>query len=77
MSQTKTVAGAVHDAIDNVTTTVEEIHRSVADIPLDILGGIAPLRDTVEEVRRVQSRSITAVYDLVREVNDRVRDLTT
>jgi uncharacterized protein with von Willebrand factor type A (vWA) domain len=77
MSQTKTVAGAVHDAIDNVATTVEEIHRSVADIPLDILGGIAPLRDTVEEVRRVQSRSITAVYDLVREVNDRVRDLTT
>jgi hypothetical protein len=77
MTETRTLASTIHDAIDDVTTTVEEIHRSVADLPLDVLVGIAPLKDTVEEVRTVQAKSISAVYALVREVNDRVRRLTT
>jgi len=77
MNETKSLASAIHDAIDSVTSSVEEINRSVADVPLEILGGIAPLHDAVAEVRRVQSQSIGAVYDLVREVNDRVRELTT
>ena len=76
MSETKTIAGTIHDAIDSVTTSVEEIHRSVADLPFEILDGITPLPDPLTEVRRVQSQSIGAVYNLVREVNGRVRDLT-
>jgi hypothetical protein len=72
----ETVAGSIHDAIDEVTTTVEEIHRSIADAPLDLLAGLTPFTATIAEVRTVQAQSIGAVYDLIREVNDRVRRLT-
>jgi hypothetical protein len=74
---TETVAGSIHDAIDDVTTTVEEIHRSIAEVPLDLLAGFTPFTETIAEVRTVQAQSIGAVYDLIREVNDRVRRLTT
>ena len=33
-----TLAPAVYNAIDEVTRAVEDIHKSVADLPLDIFG---------------------------------------
>lgn len=77
MNTTTTLATTIHDAIDDVTTAVEGVHRSVADLPLDVLGAITPLQATLEEVRTIQTRSIAAVYDIVRSVNERVRHLTT
>ena len=73
----KTLATRIHDAVDDVTTRVEGIHRSVADFPLDVLGGITPLEHTLDQVRSAQARSIHAVYQLIRTVNGRVRRMTT
>jgi hypothetical protein len=73
----RSLVSTIHDAIDGVTTTVEEIHRSVADLPLEALGSITPLKDALDEVRAAQDRSIAAVYELIRTVNARVRRLTT
>ena len=67
----------VHDTIDDVTRAAEDIHKSVADLPLDLLGRLTALETTLEPVRDGQARSIAAVYDLVRQVNARVRQLTT
>ena len=66
----------VHDTIDDVTRAAEDIHKSVADLPLDLLGRLTSLETTLEPVRDGQARSIAAVYDLVRQVNARVRQLT-
>jgi hypothetical protein len=77
MSTTRTLATTVHDVIDQVTTTAQEIHESVAELPLDVLGTVTPLRPTLDEVRALQSRSIGAVYGLVRTINTQVRDLIT
>ena len=72
----KNLVPTVHDTIDDVTRAVEDIHRSVADLPLDLLGRLTSLETTLEPVRDGQARSIAAVYDLVRQVNARVRQLT-
>jgi hypothetical protein len=77
MSTPTSVAAAIHDTIDDVTTTVEGVHRSIAAVPFEILDGVPALQGTLEEIRSVQEHSIGVAYDLVRKVNDRVRRLTT
>jgi hypothetical protein len=77
VKELETLANTVHDAIDTVATTVEGIHRSIADLPLDVLAGIGPFAETFEGVKAVQAQSIGVVYELVRDVNDRVRRITT
>jgi t-SNARE complex subunit (syntaxin) len=77
MTETQSLVSTIHDAIDEITTAVEDIHKSVAGVPIDVLKGLTPLDDAMEEARAVQTRSIGAVYELVRKINGRVRDLTT
>jgi len=77
VNELETLANTVHDAIDTVATTVEGIHRSIADLPLDVLAGFGPFSETFESVKAVQAQSIGVVYELVRDVNDRVRRVTT
>ena len=76
MPATKNLATTIHDAIDQVTTAAEGVHKTVADVPLELLGEWAPLRGALDEVRAAQARSIAAVYGLIRTVNSRVRRLT-
>lgn len=77
MSAPKNLATRIHDVVDDVTTRVEGIHRSVADFPLEVLGGITPLDRALAQVRSAQARSIGALYHLIRTVNRRVRRMTT
>ncbi len=72
----KDIAASIHATINDVTTAVEEIHRSIADAPLDVIGTIEPLERPIKEVRAVQDRSITAIYGLIRRINDRVGEIT-
>ena len=65
----------VQEAIDRGATTVEEIHKSIADLPLKMLAESKLLREPAREVRRVQDHTIGAIYDLIREVNQQVGDL--
>ena len=62
MTTRKNLVATIHDAIDTVTTTVENVHKQVADVPLEVLGEITSLTDTLDEVRAAQARSIAAVY---------------
>ena len=75
MSDKKSVARLVQDAIDRGATTVEEIHKAIADLPLKILEERDLLRGPAKQVRRVQDQTIGAVYGLIREVNHQVGKL--
>ena len=77
MTESRTLAATVHDAIDEVTTAVEDIHKSVADIPLTLLSELTPFADTLAEVKTTQDHASEAIYGLVRRINHRVRDVTT
>ena len=68
----KALARSVQDAIDKGATTVEEIHKSIADLPLRILEESELLKGPAKEVRRVQDHTIGMVYDVIRGINERV-----
>ena len=71
-SERKALARLIQDAIDKGATTVEDIHKSIADLPLKILEESELLKGPAREVRRVQDHTIGAVYDLIRRINDQV-----
>jgi len=75
MHEKKTLNRRIQDAIDNGVTTVEEIHRTIADLPLKILEEGDLLRGPAKEARRVQDRTIGAVYDAIRGTNKQVGEL--
>ena len=71
----KALAKFIHDAIDKGATTVEDIHKAIADLPLKILGESELLKGAAKEVRRVQDHTIGAVYDVIRGINQQVGTL--
>jgi hypothetical protein len=72
MHTKKTVPKLIQEAIDKGATTVEEIHKSIADLPLKILEESDLLRSPAKEAKRVQDHTIGAIYDVIREVNEKV-----
>ncbi|TFH23574.1 MAG: hypothetical protein E4H03_05830 [Myxococcales bacterium] len=74
---TRTIATAIHDTIADGATTIEEIHRSIADLSLELLGTFRPLGQPIEELHDLQSRAITSAYGLFRRANDRVEEVVT
>ncbi len=65
----------VQDTIDWTTTSIEGIHRAIATIPLDVMRQSGFLEQTANDVDALQDRSISAVYDTVRDINRRFGDL--
>ena len=77
MTKSRSIPATVHDVIDDVATTVEDIHKSVAGFPLTVLGEITPFKETLDDVKVTQEQTIGAVYGLVRTINHQVRRITT
>lgn len=69
------LAKLVEQAVDDGARTVEEIHRSIASLPLDVLERLDLFDKTVKDVRKVQDASIGAIYDLIHKVNREVAAL--
>jgi len=74
-AEAKRITGLVQRAIDEGAKTVEEIHRSIASMPLDVLERLDLFEKTVKDVRKVQDTSIGAIYDLIHKVNREVAKL--
>jgi len=74
-SPDRTLTTWIQEAIERGATSVEEIHKEIAALPLDVLERNGFFERTAAEVREVQDQSIGAVYDLIRSVNRRVGEL--
>jgi hypothetical protein len=74
-TERQALARFIQDAIDKGATTVEDIHKSIADLPLKILEESELLKGPAKEVQRVQDHTIGAVYDLIRRINRHVGTL--
>lgn len=75
MSSRKELRGLIHDAIEKGADSVEEIHKTIASLPLKILEEVGFLAGAAKEVEGIQNRSIGAVYKVIRQVNDQVETL--
>ena len=64
----------IMDVIDKGADTAEEIHRAVLELPITVLDELG-LQDTASEVKKVQDRSIGAIYKFVHDINHKVADL--
>jgi hypothetical protein len=73
----KRIAHLVQQAVDDGASSVEEIHRAIAGMPLDVLERLDLFEKTVKDVRKVQDTSIGAIYDLIHKVNREVAKLAT
>jgi len=68
----KSVTKLIQDAIDKGATTVEEVHKSIAELPLKLLEKNDVLRARAKAVRRTQDQTIGSIYDLIRDINQEV-----
>jgi len=71
----KAATTLVQDAIDKGVTTVEDLHKSLADLPFKVREESELLRGPAKEVRHLQDQTIKAVYGLIRRVNQQVGSL--
>lgn len=71
----ETVAKLLQEAVDKGATTAEEIHRSIADLPLKVLDNMGIAQETTENVKKLSDASIGAIYQLVHDINHQVTDL--
>jgi hypothetical protein len=69
------LADLVKREVDAGADSVEEIHRSIAAMPLDVLEKLDVLESTVKEVRKAQQVTIGAIYKLIHKVNHEVGKL--
>jgi histone H3/H4 len=74
-NERKALAKYIQDAIDKGATTVEDIHKSIADLPLKILEESELLKGAAKEVQRVQDHTLGAIYDAIRRINQQVGTL--
>jgi hypothetical protein len=65
----------IQNTVDRTATSIEGIHKAIAAMPLDVMRDSGFFEQTAEDVRELQDRSISAVYETVRDVNRRVGDL--
>ena len=76
-SEKKTLVRFVQDAIDKGATTVEQIHKEIADLPLEILQDNDLLKGSAKEAKRLQDHTLGAIYDVIRDINRQVGDYAT
>jgi len=68
----KELTELIEGAIDRGARSVEEIHRAIANLPLQVMESLGLFERTARDVKRIQDESIGAVYDGIRQVNREV-----
>ena len=60
----------VQTAIDNGAKTVGEVHKSIADMPFEMLERSGLLDEENQKLREKNQQTIGAVYEKIREINE-------
>jgi len=74
-AEVRRVVDLVQREIDDGATNVEEIHKAIAALPLDVLDRLDIFEEMSKGARKVQEATIGAMYDVIRKVNDEVGKL--
>lgn len=69
------IADRVEAAVDRGVDAAERIHRRLVAIPLDIVAPEGNVEAAVNDLRRVQSRTLDVVYGVAHDINHEVAGL--
>ena len=75
MLRIEAIKDLIQEAVDKGATTVEQIHKVVADLPFSVLEQRGLLDDTTEAVRDTSARTIGSVYDAIRRINREIGEM--
>ena len=75
IARIEAVKDLIQEAVDKGATSVEQIHRTIADLPLSALEQRGLLGEEGKSARKLVDSSIGAVYETIRAVNREVGDL--
>lgn len=75
MAETPTVVQVVQDAIDRGARTVEEVHLSVAALPIQALRSLGAPEAATERADDLLQSTIGTIYDSILLVNRRVAEV--
>jgi hypothetical protein len=65
----------VEKAIEEGATTVEQVHRSIASMPFDILEKVEALQKPVGKAREIHDQSVGNIYETIRLLNERAGEI--
>ncbi|OUS26846.1 hypothetical protein A9Q99_16655 [Gammaproteobacteria bacterium 45_16_T64] len=66
----------VQEAVDKGATTVEDVHRTIAEIPIEQMERNGLLdADEAQEKRDLHHKTVGTVYDAIRSINRQVGEM--
>ncbi|MGQ0531051.1 MAG: hypothetical protein ACT4PG_14855 [Panacagrimonas sp.] len=65
----------VEKAVEDGATTVEQVHRSIASMPFDVLEKIDALQQPVSKARELHDETVGNIYETIRLLNDRAGEI--
>lgn len=65
----------IQTAIDNGARTVEDVHKSIAYLPFEILEKNGLLDEDKQQLRERSQQTIGTVYGTIREINQKIGEL--
>lgn len=65
----------VERAIEDGATTVEQVHRSIASMPFDVLERIDALQKPVGKAREIHDQTVGNIYETIRLLNERAGEI--
>ncbi len=74
LTRIEAVKDLVQEIVDKGARSVEEIHRTIADLPLSALEERGLLGENGDQVREAHHRKIGTIYEAIRKVNKEVGD---
>ena len=75
MSTLRELKDLVQEFVDKGATSVEEVHKSIAALPLEALESIKGLEEPAKGIKEIQQKTIGGVYDIIRQVNTKVAEI--
>ncbi len=59
----------VQEAIDRGARSVEQVHKQIANLPLEYLARIEPLAGPANQAKDFQTKTIGSIYDAIANIN--------
>jgi hypothetical protein len=75
IARVEAVKDLIQEAVDKGATSVEQIHKTIAELPLTALEKRGLLGEEGEKALRVVDLGIGAVYEAIRTVNREIGEL--